>query len=94
MHGPMTITVTDNENEVTVNAGQVLIQLQKDMNEQKKFNQLLVVRLDQQQEYIDNKQEERDQKLMESLQTLQEEGKLKYIANIFPTIHKFKKFFP
>lgn len=45
MHVPVTITVTDNENEVAVNAGQVLIQLQKGMNEQKKFNQLLVVRL-------------------------------------------------
>ncbi|ADP33984.1 hypothetical protein BATR1942_15325 [Bacillus atrophaeus 1942] len=45
MNVPVTITVTDNENEVAVNAGQVLIQLQKGMNEQKKFNQLLVVRL-------------------------------------------------
>ncbi|AKL86471.1 hypothetical protein D068_cds36720 [Bacillus atrophaeus UCMB-5137] len=37
MNVPVTITVTDNENEVTVNAGQVLIQLQKDMNEQKEI---------------------------------------------------------
>ncbi|MGV2442460.1 hypothetical protein FO484_22535 [Bacillus atrophaeus ATCC 9372] len=45
MNVPVTITVTDKENEVAVNAGEVLIQLQKGMNEQKKFNQLLVVRL-------------------------------------------------
>lgn len=72
MNMPMTITVTDDEKEVTVNTGQVLIQLQKDMNEQKKFNQLLLERLDQQQEYIDNKLEERNQELTKSLRTLLE----------------------
>ena len=72
MNMPMTITMTDDEKEVTVNTGQVLIQLQKDMNEQKKFNQLLLERLDQQQEYIDNKLEERNQELTKSLRTLLE----------------------
>ncbi|MEC0117354.1 DUF3967 domain-containing protein [Bacillus cereus] len=45
------------------------------MNEQKKFNQLLLERLDQQQEYINNKLEERDRKLMESIRTLQKTKK-------------------
>lgn len=75
MNMPVIITVTDNENEVTVNTSEVLIQLQKDMNEQKKFNQSLLETLQKQQEYINTKLEERDRKLMESLRAIQETKK-------------------
>ncbi|MBQ6350505.1 MAG: DUF3967 domain-containing protein [Methanobrevibacter sp.] len=75
MNMPVTITVTENEKEVTVNSSEVLIQLQKDMNEQKQFNQSLIEMLTKQQEYINTKLEERDRRLMESLRELQETKK-------------------
>lgn len=75
MNVPVTITVTDNEKEVTVNASEVLIQLQKDMDEQKKFNQTLLETLQKQQEYINTKLEERDRRLIESIREIQETKK-------------------
>lgn len=72
MNVPVTITVTDRDGDVTVNASEVLVQLQKDMNEQKKFNQSLLETLHEQQEYIHTKLEERDQKLMEAIREIQE----------------------
>lgn len=71
MNIPVTITVTDDENEMTINASEVLVQLQKDMNEQKKFNQSLLETLQKQQEYISTKLEERDKRLMESIREIQ-----------------------
>jgi DNA-binding transcriptional MerR regulator len=75
MNVPVTITVTDDEKEVTVNASEVLLQLKKEMNEQKKFNQLLLETLQKQQEYINTKLEERDRKLNESLREILESKK-------------------
>lgn len=75
MNIPVTITMTDDEKEVTVNASEVLIQLQKDMDEQKKFNQSLLETLQKQNEYINTKLEERDRKLIESLREIQETKK-------------------
>lgn len=72
MNVPVTITMTDDEKEVTVNASEVLIQLQKDMNEQKNFNQSLLETLQKQQEYITIKLEERDRRLIESIREMQE----------------------
>ncbi|MFB7099675.1 DUF3967 domain-containing protein [Streptomyces virginiae] len=71
---PMNITVNDDENEVSINIGETLIHLQKDMREQKEFNEKLLEVLQAQneqikkhQEYIEQKLEVRDQKLLESL---------------------------
>jgi Fic family protein len=75
MNMPVTVTVTDNEKEMTVSSSEVLVQLQKDMNEQKKFNQSLLETLQKQQEYINTKLEERDQVLLQSIRELQEAKK-------------------
>lgn len=75
MNMPVTITVTDDEKEVTISASEVLVQLQKDMNEQKKFNQSLLETLQKQQDYINQKLEERDRKLIESLREFSEAKK-------------------
>jgi DNA-binding transcriptional MerR regulator len=75
MNMPVTVTVTENEKEMTVSSSEVLIQLQKDMNEQKKFNQSLLETLQKQQEYINTRLEERDRILLESIRELQETKK-------------------
>lgn len=75
MNIPMTITVTHDEREMTVNASEVLVQLQKDMEEQKEFNQSLLEIIQKQQEYINTKLEERDQKLLQSIREIQEAKK-------------------
>jgi Fic family protein len=75
MNMPVTVTVTDNEKEMTVSSSEVLVQLQKDMNEQKKFNQSLLETLQKQQEYINTKLEERDRVLLQSIRELQETKK-------------------
>ncbi|MBS4218710.1 DUF3967 domain-containing protein [Bacillus sp. FJAT-49711] len=68
----MNIPMTHDEREMTVNASEVLVQLQKDMEEQKKFNQSLLETIQKQQEYINTKLEERDQKLLQSIREIQE----------------------
>jgi len=78
---PMNITVEDDEKQVSINMGEALIQLQKDMDEQKKFNEKLLETIqaqnenmskqqeymNKQQEYISHTLEKRDQRLIEVL---------------------------
>lgn len=71
---PMNITVNDDEKEVSINIGETLIQLEKGMKEQKDFNEKLLEAIQaqneqmrRQQEYIEQKLEARDRKLLESL---------------------------
>jgi predicted house-cleaning NTP pyrophosphatase (Maf/HAM1 superfamily) len=75
MNMPVTITMTDDEKQVTVNTSDVLIQLQKDMNEQKKFNQVLLERLEKQEQYISEHLEKRDQQLLKSIRETMEDKK-------------------
>lgn len=72
MNIPTVITVTDKDDSVTVDVSEVLIQLQKDMNDQKEFNKALLEHIKKQQEYIDNKLEERDQRLIAAIRESQE----------------------
>lgn len=88
MNVPVTITMNDNDRVVTVNAAEVLAQLQKDMNEQKKFNRSLLEIIHKQQEYISTKLEERDQRLIESIREMQAAKK-----EIASTHEKKKGFF-
>lgn len=91
MNMPVTITMNDDERKMTVNANELLLQLQKDMNEQKKFNQLLLETLQKQQEYINTRLEERDQNLMKAIneildskkQIAAKEEKKGFFAKIF-----------
>jgi|SRR5690606_22900986 len=75
MNMPVTITMNDNEHEMTVNVSELLLQLQKDIDEQKKFNQLLLETLQKQQEYINTRLEERDKNLMEAIREITESKK-------------------
>jgi hypothetical protein len=82
MNIPVTITMTDDDQEKSIGAGEALIQLQKDMKEQKEFNEKLLEaikeqneQMKRQQEYIEQKLEARDQKLMESLKESMEARK-------------------
>lgn len=50
--------------------------LQEDAQKQQEFNQALVKKLDEQQQYIENKLEARDRQLMQALKETQEAKKL------------------
>lgn len=76
MNLPVTITIEDDENDNNVmNVGEVLTQLQKDMNEQKQFNQSLLEVIEQQHDYIKNRLEERDRLLIETMNQMLESRK-------------------
>jgi DNA-binding transcriptional MerR regulator len=80
---PATFTVeTTNENDerVTVSVTDELQAIKTELEEQKRFNQLLLEQLHRQQKYIeqemkriDERLEERDRRLMESIRTLQKQ---------------------
>lgn len=71
---PLTVTVTDNEQDVTVNTAEILQQQQKALQEvqnnitemNQKYDELMRA-FKLQQEYIDKKLETRDQMLLEAL---------------------------
>lgn len=69
---PMTITINEGEEKVSVHVSEALQDLKKGMDEQNKVIRSLVEQMKKQQEYIDNKLEERDRKLIESLREIQE----------------------
>jgi len=72
---PVTITVTADDQQVTVNVGEVLQDMKKAMHEQNKVIQSMVEQMQKQQEYIDKKLEERDRKLMAALRENHESDK-------------------
>lgn len=72
---PMTITISEGEEKVSVQVSEALQDLKKSMVEQNEVIRSLVEQMKKQQEYIDTKLEERDRKLMESLREMQESRK-------------------
>lgn len=73
---PMTIIVNEGEEKVSVQVSQALRDLKKSMDErvdeQNEIIRSLVEQIKKQQEYIDNKLEERDQKLITAIRENQE----------------------
>jgi len=72
---PVTITMNDDGEQVTMNVGEALQDMNKAMHEQNKVIQSLVEHMQRQQEYIDTKLEERDRKLMTAIREIQESKK-------------------
>ena len=72
---PVTITVNADDKLMTVNVGEAIQDMKKAMNEQNKIIQSLVEHMQNQQEYIDTKLEERDRKLMAAIRENQESRK-------------------
>jgi DNA-binding transcriptional MerR regulator len=72
---PMTITISEGEQKVSVHVGEALQDLKESMDEQNKVIRSLVEQVQKQQEYIDTKLEERDRRLIESLREMQEARK-------------------
>lgn len=75
MGNPVTITVTADDKQVTVNVGETLLELRQVMNEQNKIIQSLADQLQKQQEYISTKLEERDRSLIAAIRENQESKK-------------------
>jgi hypothetical protein len=72
---PMTVTVTDDEKDVTVNVAEALRRMEKSMTEiNQKYDELMKA-FKAQQEYIDHKLEERDQKFIAALKESMEARK-------------------
>lgn len=78
---PVTITVTADDEQVTVNVSEALQDIKKAMHEQNKIIESLVVQMKKQQDYIDNKLEERDRKLIEALRENQASRKQVAVAD-------------
>lgn len=72
---PVTITMNDDGEQMTVNVGEALQDMNKAMHEQNKVIQSLVEHMQKQQEYLDTKLEERDRKLMTAIRENQESRK-------------------
>ena len=72
---PMTITISEGEQKMSVHVGEALQDLKKGMDEQNKIIHSLVEQMKKQQEYIDKKLEARDQKLIETLKESMEARK-------------------
>lgn len=82
---PVTITVTEDDKQMTVNIGEALQDMQKAMNEQTKIIQSLVEQIKKQQEYI----EERDKRLISGIKENEESIKQVAAAN-----HEEKNLYP
>lgn len=72
--------MTTEDQQVTVNVGEALIDLQNTMNEQNKIIHSLVEQVQKQQEFINTKLEDRDRKLMAAIRENQETKKLTCFA--------------
>lgn len=66
---PMTITVHDDGGSVVVDVAETLSELKKAMGEQKEFNKMLLHTIQEQNEYIKNSLDRRDNLLTESLRS-------------------------
>jgi len=78
---PVTITVTADDNQMTVNVNETLQDMKKAMHEQNVIIQSLVDQMKKQQEYIDTKLEERDRKLIAAIRENQDGRKQIAVAN-------------
>lgn len=89
---PMTITVKDDNDEaMTVHVADELKEIKRALKEQKQFNQMLLQKLDQQNEHLQSQQdyikqslERRDQQLLESIRSVQEhkQAEIEAAANL------------
>jgi DNA-binding transcriptional MerR regulator len=79
---PVTITVTEEDEQMTVNVGEALQDVKKAVNEQNKIIQSLVEQMQKQQEYINTKLEERDRMLMAAIRETQESKKQIAVAEL------------
>lgn len=71
---PMTITVKNDDDEsMTVMVADELQEIKRKLEQQEKFNDELMKRLDDRDRYIKESLEARDQRLMESIRLLQEQ---------------------
>lgn len=78
---PVTITVNAEDKQVTINVGEALQDMKKAMHEQNKIIQSLVDQMQKQQDYIDNRLEERDKKLIAAIRENQESRKQVAVAD-------------
>lgn len=69
---PMTITVTADDKQMTVNVGESLQDMKKSIHEQNKLIESLIDQMKKQQEYIDTRLEERDRLLVAAIRENQE----------------------
>lgn len=69
---PVTITVNDNDHAMNINIAEALLQLQKDVNEQKEINRSLLEQVKRQEE----SQLKRDQMLLKVIKEIQETKRL------------------
>ncbi|MCJ7983641.1 MerR family transcriptional regulator [Priestia sp. OVL9] len=69
---PMTVTVIEEDERMTVNVGEALQTLDKRLDEQNTLIQSLVEQMNKQQAFIENKLMERDQRLIEAIRENQE----------------------
>jgi hypothetical protein len=77
---PLTITVTADDEQMTVNLGEVLLDMKKAVHEQNKVIESLVNQMQKQQEFIDTRLEERDRMLMAAIRENQESRKQAAVA--------------
>lgn len=78
---PVTITVTADDKQMTVNVGEALQDIKKAVHEQNEIIESLIDQMKRQQEYIDNKLEERDRKLIAAIRENQESRKQIAVAD-------------
>jgi ABC-type nitrate/sulfonate/bicarbonate transport system substrate-binding protein len=79
---PVTITVTAEDKQVTVNVSETLLDMKKAMHEQNTIIQSLAEQMQKQQEYISTKLEERDRALMAAIRENQESKKQIAVADL------------
>jgi len=72
---PMTITISEGEQKTNIHVSEALQDMQKSIDEQNQVIRSLVEQMKQQQEYIDNKLEERDKRLIAAIRESQEARK-------------------
>lgn len=72
---PMTVTVIEEDERMTVNVGEALQTLDKRLDEQNTLIQSLVEQMNKQQVFIETKLLERDQRLIEAIRENQEAKK-------------------
>lgn len=69
---PMTITVSEGKQAMNIQVGEALNSMKKSIDEQNEVIRSLAEQMKKQQEYIDNRLEERDQRLIAAIKESQE----------------------
>lgn len=89
---PMVITVSEGEQTMNIQVGEALSSMKKSIDEQNEVIRSLAEQMKKQQEYIDNRLEERDQRLISAIRESQDarreiaaekEEKKSWIARLF-----------